>query len=93
MDQQVGRTDHGTSASQILDTTAADPGGPGGLGPLPLLKLVKKRWLPHGATSFANHRAPLGQISGSATVPYDRSRTLSCLLTGEIFSVHFPGCV
>ena len=47
--------------------SVADPGGggPGGPGPLPLLKLVKKRWPPRRAASFASHQAPLGQISGS----------------------------
>ena len=32
-----------------------------------LLILVKKGWQPRCATSFASHRSPLGQISGSAT--------------------------
>ena len=43
----------------------ADPGG--GQPPLPLLKLVKKRWPSRGVASFASHWGPLGHISGSAT--------------------------
>ena len=43
-------------------------GGTEARPPLPLLKLVKKRWPSPWATSVTSHRAPLGQISGSATV-------------------------
>ena len=46
----------------------ADPGSPEARAPLPLFKLVKKGWPPRRAASFASHRTPLGQISGSATV-------------------------
>ena len=57
----------------------ADLGG-GSPDPLPLLKLVKKRWPPCGAASSRGHRTPLGQISGSATA--------SCLLPHEIIVVN-----
>ena len=36
----------------------ADLGGPRGQAPLALLKLVKKRWPPCAAASFASHVAP-----------------------------------
>ena len=53
---------------EIEGQAVADPGGLEAQDPLTLLKLVRKRWPPHGAASFASHQTPLVQISGSATV-------------------------
>ena len=33
-----------------------------------LVIIRQTRWPPHGAANFVSHRAPLGQISGSAIV-------------------------
>ena len=60
-----------------VSCSSGSKGGPGGLGPLPLLKLVKKRWPPSRVASFASHRGPPGQISGSL---------LSCMQLMHMYS-------
>ena len=50
------------------DLTVADPGGPEARAPLPLFKLAKKDGRHTGPQVSLVTAAPLGQISGSATV-------------------------
>ena len=54
--------------SKLLILSVVDTGGPEAHALLPLLKQVKKRWPLCHTASFMSHQAPLGQISGSATV-------------------------
>ena len=56
---------------QLFSVSSGSGGGGNAWAPLPLLKLVTKRWLLHGATSFVSHCPPsLGQISGSTNKAY-----------------------
>ena len=53
----------------ILELNVSLHWGSGGRRPGPPApgKTSKKKWPPPRAASFVSHRAPLGQISGSAT--------------------------